>query len=135
MDISWPMLDRARTYLRREGLTDRIFLLRGDATRIPLRRASFSRVHCTGAIHMMDDIDEAMRNLARVLEPGGICVLGTFLLGDGLGRRIMKRLGGAPASFHWFEHDELHERLERAGLEVVDESISRDAITVKTRRT
>jgi len=134
MDISWPMLERARTYLRREGLSDRIFLLRGDATRVPLRRASFDRVHCTGALHMMDDIDEALRNLARVLEPGGICVVGTFLLGDGLGRRVLKRLGGVPASFHWFEQDELYQRMENAGLEVTDESISRDAITVKARR-
>ena len=135
MDISWAMLQRARSYLRRDGVNDRVFLLRGDATRIPLGRATFDRVHCAGGLHLMDDIDEALRHFARVLEPGGICVVSTFLLNGGVFKRIAKRLAEIPTDFHWFERDELHERMERAGFELVTDSVSREAITVKARRT
>lgn len=134
MDVSWPMLEKARDYLRRDGLNDRIFLIRGNAMRMPLGRESFNRLHCAGALHLMDDIDEALRNFARVLEPGGICVIGTFLNRGGFLRRMTKKVAEIPSQFHWFDRDELHQRCERAGLTVLEESISREAVTVKTRR-
>ncbi len=135
MDLSWPMLETARTYLRRDGLDEEVFLIRGDATRIPARRASYNRLHCAGALHMMKNVDEALRNFARVLEPDGICVIGTFILGDGVMRRLVKRAAEMPTQFHWFSRDELHQRLRRAGFDVVEDSIAGDAITVKARRT
>jgi SAM-dependent methyltransferase len=129
------MLQRARSYLRRDGVNDRVFLLRGDATRIPLGRATFDRVHCAGGLHLMDDIDEALRHFARVLEPGGICVVSTFLLEGGFLKKLAKRAAEVPTDFHWFGRDELHERMERAGFKVVTDSVSREAITVKAQRT
>lgn len=135
MDLSWPMLETARTYLRRDGLDDDVFLIRGDATRIPIRRAAFNRLHCAGALHMMNNIDEALRNFARVLEPEGILVVGTFIKGDGLLRRLVKRVGEVPTKFHWFDRDDLHQRMRRAGFEIVEDSIAGDAITIKALRT
>lgn len=134
MDLSWPMLEKARDYLRRDGLNDRIFLVRGDATRMPVGRASFNRLHCAGALHFMDDIDEALRNFARALDPEGICVIGTFLARGPLVWRLAQRAAELPTNFHWFEREELHERLERAGLSVVEDRISKQAISVKARR-
>lgn len=135
MDLSWPMLETARTYLRRDGLDEQVFLIRGDATRIPVRRAAYNRLHCAGALHMMKNVDEALRNFARILEPDGTCVIGTFILGDGIMRRLVKRAAELPTQFHWFSRDELHQRLRRAGFEVVEDSVAGDAITVKARRT
>ncbi|MFW5966776.1 MAG: methyltransferase domain-containing protein [Persicimonas sp.] len=135
MDLSWPMLETARTYLRRDGLDQKIFLIRGDATRIPAKRAAYNRLHCGGALHMMNNADEALRNFARVLSPGGICVVGTFILGDGVLRRLVKRAAEFPTRFHWFSREELHQRMRRAGFEIVEDSVAGDAITVKARRT
>lgn len=134
MDISWPMLERAREYLRRDALNDRIFLIRGDATRAPVGRETFNRLHCAGALHLMNDIDEALRNFARVLQPDGIAVIGTFLSRGNVLKRLVKKLAEAPTHFHWFSRNELHERIERAGFEVVEDSIAREAITVKAVR-
>lgn len=135
MDLSWPMLETARTYLRRDGLDEEVFLIRGDATRIPARRASYNRLHCGGALHLMNNIDEALRNFARVLEPEGVVVVSSFILGDGILRRLTKRIAEIPTKFHWFTRDELHQRMRRAGFEVVEDSIAGDAITVKAVRT
>ncbi|TXD35836.1 methyltransferase domain-containing protein [Lujinxingia vulgaris] len=134
MDLSWPMLETARRNIRRENLDGRVFLIRGDATRIPVSRASFNRLHCAGTLHLLNDIDEALRNFARILEPGGICVIGTFILGDGMLRRFAKRVAEIPTRFHWFSRDELHKRLERAGFEIVSDDVAGDAITIKARR-
>ncbi|RVU43502.1 methyltransferase domain-containing protein [Lujinxingia sediminis] len=134
MDLSWPMLETARRNIRRENLDGRVFLIRGDATRIPVSRASFNRLHCAGTLHLLNDIDEALRNFARILEPGGICVIGTFILGEGMLRRFAKRAAEIPTRFHWFSRDELHKRLERAGFEIVSDDIAGDAITIKARR-
>jgi len=134
MDLSWPMLENARRNIRQENLDGKVFLLRGDGTRIPVRRGAFNRLHCAGTLHLMNDIDEALRNFARVLEPDGVCVIGSFILGKGLIRRFVKRAAEFPPRFHWFSREELHRRIERAGFEVLDDSVSGDAITLKARR-
>jgi ubiquinone/menaquinone biosynthesis C-methylase UbiE len=134
MDISWSMLEKARTLLTQQGLDQEVYLIRGDATRIPVQRAAYNRIHCAGALHMVNNIDEALRNFSRVLEPGGICVIGTFLLGDGMVRRFLKKAAEIPSKFHWFSEQELYKRLDRAGFEVADSSVAGDAITVKARR-
>ncbi len=134
MDLSWPMLENARRNIRQENLDGKVFLLRGDGTRIPVRRGAFNRLHCAGTLHLMNDIDEALRNFARVLEPDGVCVIGSFILGKGLIRRFVKRAAEFPTRFHWFSREELHRRIERAGFEVLDDSVSGDAITLKARR-
>jgi ubiquinone/menaquinone biosynthesis C-methylase UbiE len=134
MDLSWPMLENARRNIRQENLDGKVFLLRGDGTRIPVRRGAFNRLHCAGTLHLMNDIDEALRNFARVLEPDGVCVIGSFILGKGLVRRLVKRAAEFPTRFHWFSREELHRRVERAGFEILDDSVAGDAITLKARR-
>lgn len=134
VDLSWPMLEIARKYMRRDQLEEHIFLVRGDATRLPVRRGAFDRLHCAAALHFMDDIDEALRNFACVLERGGLCVISTFIMGDGFVRKLAKRIAEVPTKFHWFTQKELYARMERAGFELIEESIEGDAITVKARK-
>ena len=134
MDLSWPMLTQAAALLEREQLTPRVHLLRGDATRMPLSRGSFDRVHCAGALHMMEDVDEALRNFARVLRPDGLLVVGTFVRGQGLVRRALKRAAATPTQFRWFEPKALRRQLHAAGFEILEESLSQDALTLSARR-
>lgn len=133
-DMSWPMLETARTYLRAERLEEYVHLLRANATHIPLRSATFDRVHCAGALHMMEDVDAALAEFARLLEPGGICVIGTFVMGRGVMRRAFKRIAEIPSRFHWFGPDELPGRMAAQGLAVYAESVQGDALTVAARR-
>ena len=134
VDLSWPMLETARSYIRREGLENRVFLVRGNAIHLPLQTRAFNTLHCSGALHMFDDIDGALRSFARVLEPGGVCVIGTFVLGEGVLRRAVKRAAEIPTKFHWFTQKELFHRLEAAGFDVVSHDREGDAITVKAIR-
>lgn len=47
----------------------------GDAERLPYPDGSFDRVVCNGAIHHLPDVQAALRELYRVVVPGGRIVL------------------------------------------------------------
>jgi SAM-dependent methyltransferase len=47
----------------------------GDAGRLPFRDGSYDRVVCNGAAHHLPDLPAALREIARVLRPGGRLVL------------------------------------------------------------
>lgn len=130
-DISWPMLEVARRKLREREMDDLIHLVRANATKSPFVTRAFDRIHCAGALHMMEDIDGALREFARLLAPDGILVIGTFVLGKGRRRRLLKRIAEIPTKFHWFAPGELEARLERAGFATVGFSVEGDALTVK----
>lgn len=133
-DISWPMLETARTHLRAEGLQDAVHLVRADARRFPLADASFDRIHCASALHLMQDVDAVLAEFARILEPGGVCVVGTYLTQRGLMHRALRRIAELPSGFHRFRPDELQGRLADHGLAVFGESVRGDAITLAARR-
>lgn len=134
VDLSRPMLEMARQAMERENLEQMVFLVRADATRLPLRRASFNRLHCAWALHLMRDPDEALRNFARVLEPGSLAFISTFTLGQGVARTLAKRLMEIPTGFHWFSRNELQRRAERAGFELLQERTTEDSVAMQLRR-
>jgi hypothetical protein len=79
----------------------------------------------------MESIQTVLAEFRRVLVPGATLVLGTFLLGDGTLRPLVKRLGGWLTQFHWFGKNELHERLRGEGFIVDEFSVAGDAVTVQ----
>lgn len=134
IDLSAPMLEVARQHIAREEIAQPIYLVRGDAARLPFERGAFDRVHCAAALHLVEDPDEVLRHVACVLEEDGLLVLTTFVKGEGFLRKIAKRLAEIPTKFRWFDHAELRSKIERAGFEILDEFIEEDAITIQARR-
>ena len=134
LDLSMPMLEVARQSIAREQIAQPIYLIRGDAERLPFNRSVFDRVHCAGALHLMADPDEALRNFARSLKPEGLLVLGTFIKGDSWLRRVLKRALEVPLKFHWFDLDDLRDRVRYAGFEVLATEREGDAVTIQARR-
>jgi ubiquinone/menaquinone biosynthesis C-methylase UbiE len=134
-DLSWSMLEQAEALAHEHGLRDALHFVRLDATQMPVASEAFDRVHCHAALHFMDDPDAALRNFARVLQPGGICVIGTFLQRGNVVTRLSKRVSSWMTGFGWFEKENLRRRMERAGFVVERESVVGDAITVRARKT
>ncbi|MFB6346692.1 MAG: methyltransferase domain-containing protein [bacterium] len=134
LDVSRSMLKKAQANTRYEGLQSEIEFLRADATALPLLDNSFSHVHCSGAFHLMQNFQQAAQNFARVLKPGGTLVLGTFLVGPGVVRPLIKQASEFVSDFHWFTREELFDLLTRTGFKVRDESILNDAVTLRAER-
>jgi SAM-dependent methyltransferase len=98
LDVQQEMLDHTLRRARERGV-ERIAATRGDARSLPYADASFDAAYLVTVLGEIPDQDAALRELARVLRPGGRLVVG--------------ELFGDP---HWVRPSRLRERAERAGL-------------------
>jgi demethylmenaquinone methyltransferase / 2-methoxy-6-polyprenyl-1,4-benzoquinol methylase len=71
LDITEPMLRRGQERVRRVGADDRIQLLVGAAERLPFPDESFDALTFTYLLRYVADPAATLRELARVLKPGG----------------------------------------------------------------
>jgi SAM-dependent methyltransferase len=116
LDYDPSELARARARIGRH----RVDLVVGDATRLPFRNGAFDAVICTETLeHLPDDV-AAIREIARLLRPGGT-LLGavpshfTELLYWRLSRGYWQTPGG---HVRIYRPRELSRRLSEAGLRV-----------------
>jgi len=72
LDQSPQMLAGARQRIERAGLSDRIELLEGRAEKLPFDDGSFAALSFTYLLRYVADQAATMRELARVVRPGGI---------------------------------------------------------------
>jgi ubiquinone/menaquinone biosynthesis C-methylase UbiE len=114
IDASRTMLTRGAAELRSAG-TSNLALVRGDATRLPFRDASFDGVCCFAALHLFADPFGGLDEMKRVLRPGGRIALMTSV------RRkvtlpplkpVMERASG----MRMFEADEILRALAERGF-------------------
>ena len=78
LDTSAEMLKQAAAKLA--GWPQRVTLLQHDATALPFPAAAFDAVTCLEALEFLPSPYEALREMARVLQPGG-CLLITHRVG------------------------------------------------------
>lgn len=71
VDLSQPMLDRARERAQRAGVADRIAFLRDDAQTASFEAGAFDVVFSRFGVMFFDDPVAAFANLRRALRPGG----------------------------------------------------------------
>jgi ubiquinone/menaquinone biosynthesis C-methylase UbiE len=117
-DVSWPMLARAR----RRATPAVQGLLIADAAHLPLRAATIETVTATFVCCVQDDPLPALRELQRVLRPGGRAMfLECVLPLSGWSRRLLRLLEPLLRvlyGVHW-EHD-LSTTLPASGLQVLE---------------
>lgn len=71
VDLSEKMLDVARRKVADRGLGERIVLRQGDAEHLDFDAASFDAATVAFGVRNFGDLDAGLRELARVLRPGG----------------------------------------------------------------
>jgi demethylmenaquinone methyltransferase / 2-methoxy-6-polyprenyl-1,4-benzoquinol methylase len=108
LDQSVEMLDAGRRRVEAAGLGDRIELVVGIAERLPFEDACFDGLTFTYLLRYVDDPAATMRELARVVRPGGTIAMLEFGLPRGLARpawELYVRIGlpalGAVVSPGW----------------------------------
>jgi len=124
-DLTEPMLRAARGFLRDRGVDGAAFVA-GDVERLPFRDAAFPVVTCRIAPHHFADPAAAVREIARVLGPGG-----SFLVQDILGHdeadvaafitEVERRRD--PSHVRAYRAREWKAMLKGAGLTVIDEDV------------
>lgn len=83
-DLSPQMLVRGLRKLERRGMASRSALACGDAERLPLRAALFDGAVVAFGIRNIGDRERALREMLRVLRPGGRLVVLEFGVPRGL---------------------------------------------------
>jgi ubiquinone/menaquinone biosynthesis C-methylase UbiE len=116
-DLQRPMLVRARRRLRRAGV-ESSDLVQGDARRLPFRGASFDVAFLFAVLGEVPDPAAAVRELARVLRPGGLL-------------SVTETLGDPDA----LSRDEVATLAEAAGLRPEADIAARVGFTARFRRT
>jgi demethylmenaquinone methyltransferase/2-methoxy-6-polyprenyl-1,4-benzoquinol methylase len=111
LDQSAPMLERARAKVAADRmLAERIELVLGEAESLPFGDAEFDHLTFTYLLRYVDDPAATLRELARVVKPGGRVACLEFGVPGGVWFwpwRLYTRVGlpvlGRVASRQWFE--------------------------------
>jgi ubiquinone/menaquinone biosynthesis C-methylase UbiE len=114
-DLDHRMILLAGRYLKAE-YKDKIFLYVGDVLRLPYRDGVLDAVFGFGVLHHVPDWRAGLREIARVLKPGGIYCLEEFypqFYQNFLARRIFLH----PEHDRFYRHD-LRAALAEAGFEL-----------------
>ena len=114
-DLDYRMIRAAVRYLTPQ-YTDRISLYVGDVLRLPYRDGVLDAVFGFGVRHHLPDWRGRVREIARVLKPGGIYCLEEFypqFYQNFLARRIFLH----PEHDRFYSRD-LHQALAQAGFEL-----------------
>jgi ubiquinone/menaquinone biosynthesis C-methylase UbiE len=119
-DFSAGMLAHAAERLRpAHAGSVRVGLVRGDATHLPFAAASFDAAVSTEAFHWFPDQDAALREIGRVLRPGGRLLLALVSPPFELVADVVEagmRLVGQP--LWWTTPSRLAAQVEAAGFRV-----------------
>jgi ubiquinone/menaquinone biosynthesis C-methylase UbiE len=89
---------------------------RADAHDLPFADACFSGAVCGGTLNELGDPARALREVRRVIEPGGrLAIMGILRARSSRGRRLQRLLSIGGVRF--FDPDELRSLLDHAGFD------------------
>lgn len=78
VDISTGMLEKGREKLRNRNLDQRIELLEGDSEKLDFEDNKFDAVIVAFGVRNFEDLDRGLKDMWRVLKPGGKAVILEF---------------------------------------------------------
>jgi SAM-dependent methyltransferase len=122
IDASRTMLARGVAELEAAEL-DNLALIRGDATRLPFRDASFDAVCCFAALHLFADPFAGLDEMRRVLAPRGRIALMTSVRRK-LTLPPLKPVIERASGMRVFEQDEIVHALQERGFENVRQRLA-----------
>lgn len=118
LDLSRPMLRCASRRAREERL-DNMVLIHGNALHLPFAPDRFDVVNCCGALHLFSNVGRVLREVHRVLKPGGRFTVGASRRAAGTLPAVIAGLSHRLLGVQPFAAEELKSRCERVGLREV----------------
>jgi ubiquinone/menaquinone biosynthesis C-methylase UbiE len=115
MDLDEDMISRARGYVS-EVQRQHVHLYVGDTLYLPYREAAVDAVFGFGVLHHLPDWRAGVREIARVLKPGGVYFLEEFYPPFYL-NFLVRRLVTHPEEDRFYSRD-LWQALAEAGLPI-----------------
>jgi SAM-dependent methyltransferase len=120
IDASSAMLARAV----QETNDDNVAYVRGDASALPFRDASFDAVCCFAALYLIENPFEALDEIVRVLAPGGRVALLSSVNRGLLPSQVSNALVRPLSGIRIFGRDEITRALSRRRMSRVAQRVS-----------
>ena len=125
LDVTVPMVQAARAFVAAAGVPG-VRFLGADVEALPFRDRTFGTVTCRTAAHHFPSLLPALREVARVLRPGG-SLLAEDIMGhdeeEAAGFMLEVERRRDPSHVRSFRQIEWTAFLRAAGLTVMDEAI------------
>lgn len=131
LDLSRPMLKHAQRLAEACAIRNILFV-RASAFSMPFLDGAFPYVNCCGALHLFDSPDAALKEIHRILSPGGfLCVQTTIRPNRSAGfAYFLERF----IRFGFFNEDELREQMKNQGFNILECERHRISFTFIARR-
>jgi SAM-dependent methyltransferase len=124
VDISAPTVVQAREAFTRSRP---LRAATADVRALPFRDESFDAIYSMGTIEHFDETEQAVREMVRVLRPGGLAIVGVPNRHDPFLRPLLATALQAVGLYAYgyeksYSRRRLREMLQRAGLEIAAET-------------
>jgi SAM-dependent methyltransferase len=129
IDFSMGTLRQGMRNIARDGISN-IHLARTRVEELPFEDAVFDGAICGGSLHLFPDTALALREIARTLKPGAPLAVTTFVAGNSLLSRLMKRR----KNMHAFELPGLRQCLAEAGFVGFEWKLDGTFLMFRTRK-
>ena len=110
LELSEDMIDRARSKSKSRNLAGRISFQSGVVISLPYDNCQFNRVCSVNTVYFWPDLTRAFTEIARVVEPGALLVLG---FGS---HQAMRDAGYDVDAFHLHPPDAISQALLESGF-------------------
>lgn len=127
VDYSESMLEETAKRMRENRLSFQI--VRGAAEYLPFCDQGVGFVHTGAALHCWNRVQDGLKEVVRVLKPGGKFFATTFIVGAYGTPRAMRRSG-----FRYFEREELVYLLNGAGFDMVDVEVVKNCAIIRCEK-
>ncbi len=130
LDLSWPMLRHAQAQMKKEGIRNILFV-RASAFSMPFADHAFQYVNCCGALHLFDRPEVALKEVKRILDPGGFFSVQTTIRPErsaGIAYFLEKFI-----RFGFFDEEELAKLIRQHGFSLVQSERHRISFTFLAR--
>ncbi|HEX2916212.1 MAG TPA: class I SAM-dependent methyltransferase [Chloroflexia bacterium] len=129
VDNSWPMLQEARGFIQRDGLTGKISLVRANVEKLPFIDAAFAGIASGGSLNEFRHTAKALAEARRTLSPQGRGALMVQMQARGKTGAGINHLLSLSSGLHFFERDQLNRYYQDAHFKVL-EQIAEGLITI-----
>ena len=137
IDYAESMLAGAMHRFRKQSTID---LQHADAAALPFSDAHFDTANIANSIHCFPDVDGALRDILRVLKPGGTLAANVLLYPrgpwplKGIAERINRWGIKKGILYTPYKQDDIRQRVLDAGFELVAETISGNCYNILARK-
>lgn len=138
IDYALPMLAGA---FRRFRSRPEVELQHADAAALPYPDGEFDTANIANAVHCFPDVDGALRDICRVLKPGGLLAANVLLeptAGPGFLRRLAERINtwGMKKGILYkpYHREDIRKRIQQAGFHIEYEQVTGNTYNVLARK-